>query len=245
MKTDARPLYLNGHEPLRVFLDGPALRVCKAHSDDRRYPLSRLSRVVACGNVGWSPPAFLACSNAGIVLCFLRPDGLPDSSWIGKPSTNSTFAEDWRHFLDRPCCNRLFRQWRSRARWRATRFCALQLGMRHRERAVLRQVGDRARNDARFRAAKRVLYGLAYARSLEELAKLGLCNTDPSLSKLVPDLTAVAQWALHPALCDSRNHEALLSMPNLRKFFENHRAEVEFHMHDTLRSLSRLLREAT
>ena len=227
-----------------MWLDGPALRIHKPCSDDRRFPLERLSRVVVFGDVGWSSDAILACANAGIVVCLLRSNGLLSECWVGEPSTTSTFAEDWRRFLERTDGQELFRQWRIRERQRAIQFCALRLGLRCRDvRAFAQQVGLCAANDPRFGAAKRGVYGLAHARSLEELAKLGLCDTDMSLRLVAPYLAAVIQWGLHPGLVDWCRRQTTVFVPELAAFFERDRSTAEFHLRETLRSLARVLEE--
>ena len=87
------------------------------------------------------------------------------------------------------------------------------------------------------------MYGLAHARSLEELAKLGMCKTDESLQRVLPDLAAVIQWGLHPNLTDWWRHRPAASAPELAAFFERNRSTTEFHLIETLRSLARLLEE--
>ena len=244
MKEQTKPLYIHGREPLQVCLDGPALRIRKRHSDDRRFPLGRVSRVVVWGDVDWSSDALLACANAAIVVCFLRLNGLPCGRCIGQPSTRSTFAEDWRHFQERPGSEQLYRRWRIGVRKRAIRFCALCLGLGRVDMLGLaRRVGRYAVNDPGFHAAKRGMYGLAHARSLEELAKLGMCKTDESLQRVLPDLAAVIQWGLHPSLADWWRHRPAASAQELAAFFERNRSTTEFHLIETLRSLARLLEE--
>ena len=243
MKEPTKPLYINGQEPLQVCLDGPALRIRKTRSDDRRFPLERLSRIVVFGDVGWSSDALLACAKAGIVVCLLRPNGLPAECCVGEPSTTSTFAEDWRRFLERTDGQQLFRRWRIRERQRAIRFCALRLGLRRDVPAFARQVGRCATNDPHFGAAKRGLYGLAHARCLEELSKLGLCETDMSLRLVAPHLAAVIQWGLHPSFVDWWRRRATASVPELAGFFERNHSTAEFHLRETLHSLARVLEE--
>ena len=246
MKEPTKPLYIHGREPLQVCLDGPALRIRKRYSDDRRFPLRRVSRVVVWGDVDWSSDALLACANAAIVVCFLRLNGLPCGRWIGEPSTRSTFAEDWRHFQERPDSDELYRRWRIGVRKRAIRFCALCLGLgRVDVRRLAQQVGRCAVDDPGFRAAKRGVYGLAHARSLEELAKLGMCETDASLQRVVPELATVIQWGLHPSLAEWWRRRPAASTPELAAFFERNRSTTEFHLIETLRSLARVLEEKT
>lgn len=243
MKEPAKPLYLHGREPLRVSLDGPALRVRMQQSDDRRFPLVRVSRVVVSGAVDWAWDARWACEESGIVVCFLHADGSPCGRWIGQPSTRSTFGEDWGHFIDSDEGQELFRQWRVQAREQAIRFCAFCLGHRRNPRELAAQVGRHATANPHFRAAKRGLYGLAYARSLEELAKLGLSDADKSLCLVAPDLTASIQWGLHPGLCDWWRRQSTLTMPQLTAFFERNRSTADFHLRDTLRRFAHFLGE--
>lgn len=244
MKEPARPLYLNGQNSLRVSLDGPALRVCKQQSDDQRFPLVRVSRVVVSGTVDWAWEARLACAQSGIVVCFLRDDGLPCNRWIGEPSSRSTFTEDWGHFAEREDSEGLFRRWRVRVRERAIRFCAFRLGLGHRNtRALAAHVGQCASANPLFRAAKRGLYGLAYARSLEELAKLGLSDADQSLCVVVPDLAASIQWGLHPSLHDWWPRQSTMTTRQVATFFERNHSTVEFHLRDVLRRLAHFLGE--
>lgn len=80
-----KPLYLHGHQPLAVALDGPALRVTQAESADRLFPLERLSRVVASGEVAWSTEALLACADHGVPVSFLRRDGVLRARFLGRP----------------------------------------------------------------------------------------------------------------------------------------------------------------
>lgn len=244
MKEEPKPLYLHGGEPLHVSLDGPALRVRKQRSDDRRFPLERISRVVVFGSANWAWEARLACEDSGIVVCFLREDGLPCGQWIGKPSSRSTFSEDWRHFLEGEGSRDLFRQWRVGVRRRAIRLCAFFLRRGQRDaRALVVQAGRCSTSHPTFRMAKRGLYGLARARSLEELSKLGLSEADKSLCVVVPVLAMAIQWGLHPALCDWWPCQSTVTTANLTAFFERNRSTVEFHLRDVLRCLARFLGE--
>ena len=243
MKDTGRPLYIRGHETVQVCLDGPALRVRRRGLDDRRFPLERVSRVVVIGEADWAPEALFACGDAGIVVCSIHPDGLPTWQWIGQPSSRSTFNEDWCHFLDRPGSRHAYRHWAAAERQRAIRFCALFLGLGRRgANHMLLRAGQWATMDSDMRTAKRGVYGLAHARCLEELAKLGLCNSAPSLGVVVPDLVAVIQWGLHPHLardwCPSSTFE---DIPRLVGLFERNRRTTEFHLRQVLRSLARLV----
>ncbi len=245
MNTAATPLYVRATERIRVCLDGPALRFRKRHSDDSRFPLKRVSRVVVFGEVDWAAEALLACGAAGIVVCALGSDGLPCRRWIGEPSSRSTFSEDWRHFLERPGSHDAYRQWAFAWRRRAIGLCSLRMGLGGRGGGrVLRAVRRWATHDAGFRAEKRVFYGLAYARCLEELAKLGCCDADRSLEVVAPDLVTVIQWGLHPNLARDGSHGRIgRCATDLVRLFEGDRMTTDFHLRQALLGLARLIRE--
>ena len=70
-----RTLYLDGSRGLRVWQDGPALRVRQRNVCDRLYPLTRLAQVVVSGPVEWSTPALLACAEMSVPVAFLSASG--------------------------------------------------------------------------------------------------------------------------------------------------------------------------
>ena len=75
------------------------------------------------------------------------------------------------------------------------------------------------------------------------VGQAGMCKTDESLQRVLPDLAAVIQWGLHPNLADWWRHRPAASAAELAAFFERNRSTTEFHLIETLRSLARLLEE--
>lgn len=71
------PLYLYGKAPTQVGADGPALLVRVAHKAPLRYPLSRLSRIIAGARVEWRADALAACQREGLPIVFLDSAGEP------------------------------------------------------------------------------------------------------------------------------------------------------------------------
>lgn len=242
-----KPLYINGTGARNVCLDGPALKVQQLHAAELRFPLARISRIVVSGEVSWSTDALLACADAGIVVCFLRADGRPRARWIGKPTSRSTFTQHWRDFLDRPDWEEQYGNWRTNLRRHAMRFCAMRLGMpRNRTRNLPSMAVADANDAAPCRSAKSHLYGLAYARGLNELAALGFGSSDPSLRLVAPDLAIFVQWGLHPDLVAwQQDHGWPAVQQEAVAFFERYRSTAEFHLRHALRCLSRFLEETT
>lgn len=69
-------LYLDAVEaPVQVDLDGPALRVRRNGVADGRFPLRRVTRVVARGPVSFAGESLVAVFAAGIPLAFLDARG--------------------------------------------------------------------------------------------------------------------------------------------------------------------------
>lgn len=249
-----KPLYLYGNDPLSVALDGPALRVSRRGRADRRIPFERISRVIVSGRVSWSTDALLECADQGVVVCFLKGNGMPRARWSGRITERSWLAQRWVDFLDRPDWQDLYTQWRVANTRRAVRFCALRLGWSTREdekkmnRAIWRATRAVASVDG-IRLIRRRLYGLAVARSLEELAVFSLDSDETAISRLVPDLAASVQWGLRPDLIRwLTNHRAernrLTSADDpyaVVAFFERHRPVSDFHLQNTVERLHRFL----
>lgn len=251
-----RPLYLHADRPLSVSLDGPALRVSRSGCACQRFPLRRISRVMVSGGVSWSTDALLACADEGISVCFLKADGTPRARWIGRATVRSELAQRWQDFLDRPDWPELYTQWRIAMSRRAVRLCAWRMGWS--------PVGDpRTMSQAICEATRAVvsaeelstirsrLYGLAQARGLEELGKMGLNAKDVSMSGLVIDLVTAIQWGLRPELIRrlarqnrraNRHHAKRRFSPrDAAGFFERHSALIDFHLNDVLGRLKQYL----
>ncbi|MDE0373743.1 MAG: CRISPR-associated endonuclease Cas1 [Rhodospirillales bacterium] len=254
-----KPLYLKGVEPLKVSLDGPALKVSQPGAADRRFPLRRVSRVIVSNRVTWSTRALLACADEGITVCFLSRDGTPRARWTGRPSPRSEFLQRWHDFVDRPDWRELFAQWRTAARRRAVRFCALRMGWSPRQptralvRTVLAPIRESAGHD-RYREMRRQIHGLARTRALADLSNLGLGADDDALAAVTPTLATSIQWGLHPELvrwlgASSRRDGRQLPMSadlscdskDAIHFFERHADSCAFHLRDSLLHLKRYM----
>ncbi|MCY4212635.1 MAG: CRISPR-associated endonuclease Cas1 [Gammaproteobacteria bacterium] len=251
-----KPLYLNGSEPTQVHLDGPALRVCIPGSAVLRFPLRRVSRVIANGKTSWSIDALLACADQGISVSFLAPDGTTRARWIGRLNDRDGFLQRWQDFQDRPDWTDLFRQWSGAARRRAIRMCAWRMGWSPKtdSRSITRflvQSLDGNRSAAGLRQANRILRSLAEPKVLEALAQRGFSAPDQSLACLVPVLVVVVTWSLHPQLTqwlhdngkriEQSGKQPASSLPALVELFERNIATIDFCLRDALNRLQRFL----
>lgn len=251
-----KPLYLHADRPLVVSLDGPALRIARTGCADQRFPLRRISRVMVSGNASWSTGALLACADAGVTVCFLTAAGTPRARWIGRATARNELAQRWQDFLDRPDWSDLYTEWRIATTRRAVRFCAWRMGWSPTRdpRTMHQAICEATRNivnTAELRTIRRRLYGLAHARALEELGKVGLAARDISVTHLLPDLVKTIQWGLRPELTRWLAHQKRGRAPRhtgfefdhrtVATFFERHSALVDFHLRDTLGRLQRHL----
>lgn len=75
------PLYLFGPPGTTIAADGPALKVQCASQAARRYPLSRIARIIAGPSVEWRTSALAACQREGLPIVFIGPTGVP-SGWL-------------------------------------------------------------------------------------------------------------------------------------------------------------------
>ena len=247
-----KPLYLQGSCPLKVTLDGPALRIAQDGVADSRFPLARVSRVIVSGNVSWTTDALLACADEGIFISFLSAAGSTRARWIGRCSKRSAFSQRWIDFVDRPDWEELYHQWSVASRRRAVRLCALRMGWSPQQdtgkliSAIIGPLHQRLGHE--YRALVRHMRGLARTRALAELTHLGLGADDDALARISPELTAAIQWGLHPELSrwirqESRkplSHCKGLLMTNPRqmaRFFEQNIGTVDFCLRDALKFL--------
>lgn len=251
-----KPLYLRGSEPLAVALDGPALRISKPGCADRRVPFERISRIVVSGRVSWSTDALLQCADQGVVVSFLKGNGLPRARWVGRETKRSELAQRWADLLDRPDWQDLYTRWSIANSRRAVRFCAFRMGWCPvaDQRSMNRAIWEEARAVAtaeEMRTIRRSLYGLAAARALEALSASGLGADNVAVSRIVPDLVTAIQWGLRPDLIrwlrnhrGARNRLLTASGPHPAVlFFEGHRGVSDLHVRDTIDRLGRYLEE--
>lgn len=116
-----RPLFLGARLKGRVDTDGPALRIRAAGRAEARYPLTRVSRVIASPRVDWSATALRACMDNGVPIVIVGDDGEPIGLFHPAQARVSRLAEDIEEILDRPDWRELYETWLRAARMRIMR----------------------------------------------------------------------------------------------------------------------------
>lgn len=106
-----RPLYLGARVNARVDADGPALRVRAAGRAEARYPLYRVSRVIAGHRVHWSAGALQACLESGIPIVIVGDGGAPLGSFHPACVRASALCGDLDELLDRPDWQGIYANW--------------------------------------------------------------------------------------------------------------------------------------
>ncbi len=96
------PLYLRGQAATCVDADGPSLLVRRAGHAPDRYPVARLSRVIASQRVEWSGAALRLCMTAKIPIVVLDGDGEPLGYVQPARVARSSLDRLLREALDRP-----------------------------------------------------------------------------------------------------------------------------------------------
>jgi len=106
-----KPLYINGDCTTGVHLDGPSLVVQRAGEAARRFPLGRINRVVATGDVRWEHQVLVACLDHGISITLLSPDGA--ARGFGLPACDPATRDSQRieEFLSRNDWASLYADW--------------------------------------------------------------------------------------------------------------------------------------
>lgn len=113
-----RPLYICARLKARVDADGAALRVRGARRAEARYPLSRVSRVIASTCVDWSAAALQVCLEWGIPIIIAGGSGAPLGSIQPLCVSVSQFSEDLEELLDRPDWREIYDNWLRAVRMR-------------------------------------------------------------------------------------------------------------------------------
>ncbi|MBI3935967.1 MAG: CRISPR-associated endonuclease Cas1 [Betaproteobacteria bacterium] len=157
-----RPLYLGTRVKARVDVDGPALHVRAAGRAEARYPLYRVSRVIASARVDWSARALHACLETGIPIVILGDDGAPLGSFHPARVRSSPLSEDLEELLDRPDWPEIYDGWLRAARMRV-------LGERRRAREA---AGESLAAGEFKELVRRYVYGCADALLFEEATGL-------------------------------------------------------------------------
>ncbi len=113
-----RPLFVGARVRARLDADGPALRVRAVGRAETRYPLARVSRVIASPRVDWSAGALRACLETGIPIVIVGDDGAPLGSFHPAQALASRLSESIEELLDRPDWRELYANWLRAARMR-------------------------------------------------------------------------------------------------------------------------------
>src|SRR6516165_629543 len=113
-----RPLFLGPMLRARVDADGPALRVRAAQRAETRFPLDRVSRIVASARVNWSADALRACLQSAIPIVMVSEDGSPLGSVHPASLQGSRLAEGLEELLDHPDWRDIYGCWLRAARMR-------------------------------------------------------------------------------------------------------------------------------
>ena len=164
-----RPLYLCARLKARVDADGPALRVRSTGRAEARYPLYRVSRVIAGTRVDWSAAALQACLESGIPIVIVAGSGAPLGSVQPVCASASRLSDDIEELLDRPDWREIYDNWLRAARMRV-------LGEWRTEREA---AGDRLALGEFKEMVRKFVYSSAAAVPFEEatgLWRAALCG---------------------------------------------------------------------
>jgi hypothetical protein len=118
-RPSRRPLFLGPTLRGRVDADGPALRVRAERRAETRFPLDRVSRVIASARVSWSADALRACLENAIPIVIVGPDGSPLGSVQPTRVRASPLARALEELLDWPEWRDVYGSWLRGARMRA------------------------------------------------------------------------------------------------------------------------------
>jgi hypothetical protein len=106
-----RPLYVLAAGRTTVDLDGPAFLVRRQGRADARYPLARVSRVIASTQVEWSTGALAACLENGIPVVITGSGNAPVGYLLPSIQAPSRLGGELEEFIDRPDWKERYADW--------------------------------------------------------------------------------------------------------------------------------------
>ena len=254
-RVQMKSLYLHGSEPLNVYLDGPALCVSQIGQSLRRYPFSRLSRVVVSGQVSWSTNALLQCADHGIWVSFMDANGVPKARMTGRTTKKTSLSQLWSDFLDRPDWEDLYKIWSESTNRRALRLCAWRLGWS--PKIHISEIGEIIAHAIPSCIDEKIvekfndrLSGLTGIRAHEILDLTSINTYDFAGEQLLADIKDSIRWGIYPEVVKwfekySKKQElASLDFEScVVAFFEQNLEVVDFHLRDFLLRFQRHLQE--
>lgn len=113
-----RPLFLNPSLRGQMDLDGPALRLRAEHRAETRFPLDRISRIVAGVRVNWSAGALRACLERAIPVVIAGADGAPLGAMLPARMRTLPLAPALEELLYCPEWRDIYRRWQRAERMR-------------------------------------------------------------------------------------------------------------------------------
>jgi hypothetical protein len=113
-----RPLFLNPTLRGQIDADGPSLRLRAEHRAETRFPLDRVSRIVAGARVNWSAGALRACLERAIPIVIAGTDGAPLGSMLPAHLHALPLAAALEELLYCPDWRDIYRRWERAERMR-------------------------------------------------------------------------------------------------------------------------------
>jgi hypothetical protein len=113
-----RPLFLNPSLRGQMDLDGPALRLRAEHRAESRFPLDRVSRIIAGARVNWSAGALRACLERAIPIVIAGVDGTPLGSMLPARTRALALAPALEELLCCPNWQDIYGRWQRAERMR-------------------------------------------------------------------------------------------------------------------------------
>jgi len=99
-------------------MDGPALRLRAEQRAETRFPLDRVSRIVAGAHVNWSAGALRACLERAIPIVIASADGAPLGSMLPASMPVPPLAPALEELLCSPDWRDIYRSWQRAERMR-------------------------------------------------------------------------------------------------------------------------------
>ena len=229
-RLQRKPLFLYPRKPVRLALDGPALKLYTEESSPRWFPLKMLDRIELGKRVTLTSDVLAACARHRITVT-LHNGGKPCATLFSHSRRRSTFNQNLVDFSRLPDYRERYDNWTRAQTACLQRQALLDAGhsiARRLDARQLQQYCERLQHQAQ--PWHRRLLAALESQLADDLLRLGVNVQDgfivgPGLW-LAADISRLVAWRLLPATLPAVLQSGDAPVPGVIGFIRKHQREI-------------------